>query len=130
MLQKEFFDRTKITVTAEEYNAIDAMYNNCGNMDKDQFCADYVKHHKSQILDTFYNQSCQRADRIKMLQDQLSDLEMFLVEQAEENKSLAIRNKAIQLMGTKKYLQARLSKGYDLWEEDKKDMLDLLDTMR
>lgn len=42
MLQKEFFERTGINLTEQEFNQVHAMYLESGqNMDKDQFCADW-----------------------------------------------------------------------------------------
>lgn len=37
MLQSEFFDRTKVTLTSEEYADVERIYNEI-TMDKDEFC--------------------------------------------------------------------------------------------
>lgn len=50
MTQQEFEDRTGKVITSEEYARIEAMYMAAGNMDKDQFCAEYKKHSSSALV--------------------------------------------------------------------------------
>lgn len=43
MLQNEFEERTKLSVTADEFNGINALYMACGDdIDKDVFCKLYI----------------------------------------------------------------------------------------
>ena len=43
MLQKEFEERTKLSVTEEEFNGVNALYMACGDdIDKDVFCKLYI----------------------------------------------------------------------------------------
>lgn len=55
MTQKEFTDRTGLEVSAQEFEKINEMYI-ASSLQKDTFCADYVKHADSLILDDFYSQ--------------------------------------------------------------------------
>ena len=43
MLQSEFFERTKVNLTGEEYAKVEAIYNILPNMDKDEFCKEWLK---------------------------------------------------------------------------------------
>lgn len=43
MLRKEFEERTKLSMTEEEFNGVNALYMACGDgIDKDEFCKLYV----------------------------------------------------------------------------------------
>lgn len=42
MLQSEFFERTKLSLTVEEYKRVEAIYVNV-KMDKDEFCKQWMK---------------------------------------------------------------------------------------
>ena len=43
MLQKEFEERIGRSVTEQEYVEANAMYENAGDMDKDEFCREWLK---------------------------------------------------------------------------------------
>ena len=43
MLQSEFFERTGVNLTGEEYAKVEAIYNILPNMDKDEFCKEWKK---------------------------------------------------------------------------------------
>ena len=43
MLQKEFEERIGRSVTEQEYLEANAMYENAGDMDKDEFCREWLK---------------------------------------------------------------------------------------
>ena len=43
MLQKEFEERIGRSVTEQEYVEANAMYENAGNMEKDEFCREWMK---------------------------------------------------------------------------------------
>lgn len=49
MLQSEFFERTGVTLTIEEYGAVESVYNSV-KMDKDQFCKEWKKLRKNQLF--------------------------------------------------------------------------------
>ena len=63
MTQQEFEDRTGKTVSSGKYALIEAMYMAAGNMDKDQFCAEYKKHGASVLVAEYYRGAQQRAGR-------------------------------------------------------------------
>ena len=49
MLQSEFFDRTKVTLTAEQYGEVENIYNRL-KMDKDEFCQLWLKNRDNKII--------------------------------------------------------------------------------
>ena len=126
MLQKEFFERTNIQISADEYNKVDAMYCNAGNLDKDQFCQDYKRHHDSILIQEFYKKSVSLKNSLDKSNAKISDLAMFLVDQAEKCSSSDLRNKAIELLGMEKYLSVKIQKGYNIWDIDKDDLIKIL----
>lgn len=126
MLQKEFFERTNIQLSDAEYNKVDAMYCDAGNLDKDQFCQDYKKHHDSILIQEFYNKSVSLKNSLDKSNAKISDLAMFLVDQAEKCSSSDLRDKAIELLGMEKYLSVKIQKGYNIWDIDKDDLIKIL----
>ena len=50
----------------------------------------------------------------------------FLVEQAHECSSTAVRAKAIELLGAKGYIKAIMEKGYNLWDIDRQLIIETL----
>lgn len=126
MLQKEFFERTNIQLSDAEYNKVDAMYCDAGNLDKDQFCQDYKKHHDSILIQEFYNKSVSLKSSLDKSNAKISDLAMFLVDQTEKCSSSDLRDKAIELLGIEKYLSVKIQKGYNIWDIDKNDLIEIL----
>jgi hypothetical protein len=126
MLQKEFFERTNIQLSDAEYNKVDAMYCDAGNLDKDQFCQDYKKHHDSILIQEFYNKSVSLKSSLDKSNAKISDLAMFLVDQTEKCSSSDLRDKAIELLGIEKYLSVKIQKGYNIWDIDKDDLIKIL----
>jgi hypothetical protein len=49
MLQSEFFERTKVTLTAEQYGEVENIYNRL-KMDKDEFCQLWLKNRDNKII--------------------------------------------------------------------------------
>lgn len=126
MLQKEFFERTNIQLSDAEYNKVDAMYCDAGNLDKDQFCQDYKKHHDSILIQEFYNKSVSLKNSLDKSNDKISELAMFIVDQAEKYSSSELRDKAIEILGIEKYLSVKIQKGYNIWDIDKDDLIKIL----
>ena len=50
MLQKEFEDRIGRQVSEQEYLEANAMYENAGDMDKDEFCLEWLKIGSSRLV--------------------------------------------------------------------------------
>lgn len=126
MLQKEFFERTNINLTEDEFNNVNAMYMAAGNIDKDQFCKDYKKHSDSELLEIFYNQSENLVSKVNAQKIQINELVRFMIDQSEAYSSVELRSKAIQIIGIREYLKYKIQRGYNLWDIDKEDMIEIL----
>ncbi len=49
MLQSEFYERTKVNLTCEEYVKVETLYNEV-QMDKDEFCKEWLKLRNNPLL--------------------------------------------------------------------------------
>ena len=58
---------------------------------------------------------------------QLSDLNIFMIEQSNAYSSTELRAKAIELMGAKEYLRYKLANNLSLWEADRNLLIDIID---
>ena len=58
---------------------------------------------------------------------QLSDLNIFMIEQSNAYSSTELRAKAIKLMGAKEYLRYKLANNLTLWEADRNLLIDIID---
>lgn len=58
---------------------------------------------------------------------QLSDLNIFIIEQSNAYGSPELRDKAIKLMGAKDYLRYKLMNNLTLWEADRNMLVDIID---
>jgi hypothetical protein len=58
---------------------------------------------------------------------QLSDLNIFMIEQSNAYGSSELRAKVIKLMGAKEYLRYKLANNLSLWEADRNMLIDIID---
>lgn len=127
MLQKEFFERTGINLTEQEFNQVHAIYMQSGdNVDKDQFCADWKKHHDSNLLHIFYNQADRLKDKLDQKRNEIYELAIYILEQAEVCSAPTLREKAIQMLGIETYLRIKIQVGYKLWQKDLDAIVEIL----
>lgn len=127
MLQKEFFERTGINLTEQEFNQVHAIYMQAGdNVDKDQFCADWKKHHDSNLLHIFYSQAVSLNEQLNQKQNEINELAIYILDQAEVCSAPTLREKAIQMLGIETYLRIKIQRGYNLWQMDKDALIEIL----
>ena len=139
MTQKEFEDRTKLSVTADEFDAIDDMYMACGdNIDKDKFCSLYMtKDGRLTLMAEMAKQRKKADESLRVAKNEVrqaeedmlkfqSGLADWLTEQAEKWAATDLRDKAIQILGAREYLRRKIKRGYNLWEVDKELLTELL----
>ena len=122
----EFNERTNAHLTEDQYKPVENMYNEAGNIQKDQFCADWKKHNDSVLLQEFFAQFERLKAKVDAYRNQTNEIAMFLVDQAEKWSASDLRSMAIQILGLEKYLQIKLQKGYNLWDIDREDMIQIL----
>lgn len=67
------------------------------------------------------------SDNLASRNKQLSDLNIFMIEQSNAYSSTELRAKAIKLMGAKEYLRYKLANNLSLWEADRNMLIDIID---
>ena len=95
MLQSEFFERTKVNLTGEEYVKIETLYNEV-QMDKDEFCKEWLKLRNNPLLketiEAFYK-SQQIVYEISKLRGEIKAME-----DAHNTAKEAINDKWMDMM--------------------------------
>ncbi|MBO5631602.1 MAG: hypothetical protein J5965_21235, partial [Aeriscardovia sp.] len=136
MLQNEFEERTKLSVTAEEYVKIDALYMACGDIDKNEFCEKYMTfegrldlmhmierelNHKNQMYNRLKKEIAESVEEEELHKHELAD---FLLAEAAFHMcgsltAKRLRDKAVELAGETSVVRMKIEHGYDLWQDDK-----------
>lgn len=125
MLQKEFFERTGIKLTKEQFEKVHDIYMESGQ-DKDKFCIDWKTHHNSNLLHIFYNQADRLGKELEKANNEINELAIYILEQAEVCSAPTLRQKAIQMLGIETYLRIKIQKGYNLWQKDLDALVEIL----
>ena len=112
MTEKEFTDRTGYTPQDDEFIQIHEMYMNT-DLDKDDFCKAWV--HEKKLLSEIVKQTT-RARELYQEKDKLAD---FLIAQAEKWSASDLREKAIEMLGDREYIRRKVSRGFNLWYDDR-----------
>ena len=112
MTQKEFTDRTGYTPQDDEFIQIHEMYMST-DLDKDDFCKAWV--HEKKLLAEIVKQTV-RARELHQEKDRLAD---FLIAQAEKWSASDLREKAIEMLGYREYIRRKVSRGFNLWYDDR-----------
>ena len=118
-----------MTVSADLYEAIDRIYMAAGEITKDGFCNDFKKYGKlneSLIVECLVSEVEELRARQKMAQHENDSMVDFLILQAEKWSASDLRRKAIEKIGVQEYIRRRLEMGFGLWEDDRKDLLNIL----
>ncbi len=126
MTLSEFNERTNAHLTEDQYKPVENMYNEAGNIQKDQFCADWKKHNDSVLLQEFFAQSERLKGKVDAYRNQINEIALFLVDQAEKWSASDLRSMAIQMLGIETYLRIKIQKGYNLWQKDLDALVEIL----
>lgn len=126
MQKIEFTQRTGIELTDEQYQRVEDMYLNAGNMDKDDFCKDCKKHSDSVILNTYFEQSEKLKNKLDAYREKQVTLAHFLIKKSMVGGDKDMIREAIYLIGEQKYIQHKLEKGYTLFDTDKELIISLI----
>lgn len=139
MLQKEFEERIGRSVTEQEYLEANAMYENAGDMDKDEFCREWLKIGSCRLVKCLAEKNYQldkALDEQKLLHqeateiisdvaDAILEIEKGLLDFEEEspcrcaNAAELLDRKAWWLVGAKEVVLRKIRMGMDLSEKDK-----------
>lgn len=126
MTLSEFNERTNAHLTEDQYKPVENMYNEAGNIQKDQFCADWKKHNDSVLLQELFAQSERLKGKVDGYRNQINEIALFLVDQAEKWSASDLRSIAIQMLGIETYLRIKIQKGYNLWQKDLDALVEIL----
>ena len=139
MTQKEFEDRTKMVVSADEFEVIHDMYMACGDgCDKDEFCDLYsskvgredlmrMMAYEHKITEDALRMATAEIEKIKKeRRDAQIRTAEWLMEQAEKWSASDLRDKAIEVLGARGYLRRKIEKGMNLWDADRELLVELL----
>ena len=136
MTQKEFEERTKRTVKAEDYFIIERLYM-ATNMDKDEFCKEFQEMNNSirpgirQSLREISNRlgalEAQNATLKISMRKRDNDLADFLIGKAHAYDDTDFRNQAVKLVGEVEVVKRTIELGLPLWDEDRKCILLIID---
>lgn len=116
MTQKEFEERTGLKLSADGYTEVEECYMNT-DLDKNDFCKLWMKN------PTALKEIERKTVLVRELYEERKCLSNFLIDQAEKWSASDLREKAIAMIGEKEYLRRKIAKGYNLWDNDK-ELLD------
>ena len=120
MLQNEFYQRTGISLSEEEFNHVNAIYMAADlRTDKDQFCKDWKKHSQSDIINSLHVVSVNRECQLEVLHNERNEIVDLLIQEAHANMSATLKNKAIAMVGHANVIRRMFDLGIDLWPGDK-----------
>lgn len=119
MTQKEFEERTGLKLNADGYKEVEEIYMNT-DLDKDQFCELWIED------PTTLKEIERKTVLVRELYEERKCLSNFLIDQAEKWSASDLREKAIAMIGEKEYLRRKIAKGYNLWDNDKKLLDEIL----
>lgn len=141
MTQQEFETRTGLQVSSKEFDYINRVYM-ASNFQKDKFCAEMKSNPMLRTSDLV----CDLTMEIEASRSNYNDLQKlydgaqkgaqifnsqmadFLIEQADQTGALALREKAIKLIGIREFLRRKIEAGYELWSDDRKALSEILAT--
>ena len=134
MLQKEFEERIGRSVTEQEYLEANAMYENAGDMDKDEFCREWLKIGNSRLVKCLAEKTYQQHKALqekelllKESQEIRSDAADAMLEieqdilngETTEHITELLDLKAWWLIGAKEVVLRKIKMGMDLSKNDK-----------
>ena len=134
MLQKEFEECIGRSVTEQEYLEANAMYENAGDMDKDEFCREWLKIGNSRLVKCLAEKTYQQHKALqekelllKESQEIRSDAADAMLEieqdilngETTEHITELLDLKVWWLVGAKEVVLRKIKMGMDLSENDK-----------
>lgn len=125
MTQKEFENRTGLTVSADEYSGIEAVYMAAGEMDKDVFCAEWKKIGGSRLVMELFGEVMRQRGEIERLKGDeqesrklLGEAAEYLIEKSSERDDKGMRRQACRLIGEREVVMYKLNYDQTLCDED------------
>ena len=134
MLQKEFEERIGRSVTEHEYLEANAMYENAGDMDKDEFCREWLKIGNSRLVKCLAEKTYQQHKALEEKElllkesheiwsdaaDAMLEIKQGILNgETTEHITELLDLKAWWLVGAKEVVLRKIKMGMDLSENDK-----------
>ena len=134
MLQKEFEERIGRSVTEQEYLEANAMYENAGDMDKDEFCREWLKIGNSRLVKCLAEKTYQQHKALEEKElllkeskeiwsdaaDAMLEIEQGILNgETTEHITELLDLKVWWLVGAKELVLRKIKMGMDLSENDK-----------
>lgn len=134
MLQKEFEERIGRSVTEHEYLEANAMYENAGDMDKDEFCREWLKIGNSRLVKCLAEKTYQQHKALQEKELLLKESKLIWSDAADamleieqgilngettEHITELLDLKAWWLVGAKELVLRKIKMGMDLSKNDK-----------
>lgn len=134
MLKEEFEKRIGRSVTEQEYLEANAMYENAGDMDKDEFCREWLKIGNARLVKCLAEKTYQlnkalnekellhkeAVEIISDAADAILEIENVVLNGGRtEHIAELLDRKAWWLVGAKEVVLRKIKKGIELSEDDK-----------
>lgn len=141
MTQKEFEERTRRKIAAEDYYLVENLYMAAGNMGKDEFCKemramcayDGANDHIElrECLKEIGRHVGAKDAELSFLKKNISgekmELAEFLIGKACAYEDSDFYREAVKLIGQREAISMKLRMDLPLWEEDKKYLMSMLE---
>lgn len=114
-----------MTVSADEYVGIEAVYMAAGEMDKDVFCAEWKKIGGSRLVMELFGEVMRQRGEIERLKGDeqesrklLGEAAEYLIEKSSERDDKGMRRQACRLIGEREVVMYKLNYDQMLCDED------------
>ena len=114
-----------MTLSADEYAGIEAVYMAAGEMDKDVFCAEWKKIGGSRLVMELFGEVMRQRGEIERLKGEeqesrklLSEAAEYLIEKSSERDDIGMRRQACRLIGEREVVMYKLNYDQALCDED------------
>ena len=114
-----------MTLSADEYAGIEAVYMAAGEMDKDVFCAEWKKIGGSRLVMELFGEVMRQRGEIAHLNGEeqesrklLSETAEYLIEKSSERGDIGMRRQACRLIGEREVVMYKLNYYQALCDED------------
>lgn len=132
MTQKEFEDRTRRLITAEDYHLVENLYMAAGNMGKDEFCKemramcaydaanDHIELRQclKEVGRRVGGMDAELSFLRKTVSKEREDIAEFLIGKACTYNDTDFYSAAVKLIGQKQVTLCKIKMGLPLWSED------------
>lgn len=128
MLKNEFEERTKLSMTEDEFNGVNALYMACGDdIDKDQFCELYMTmdgrlelmHKIERGYQRLKKSNFENAANLSVCREIISEAANAMLEISSMKECMVpirkeLENRAWWLVGTKEVVKRKVKRGIPL----------------